>query len=181
MIDNELRQQYRQAVDDLRVAIKKTCLYRFCEEVVKKLSKILRQQGVNYMKKKILVTMLAVGMVATSLTGCAFETESSKVTYNMKQEAENFNILRRFAVINTRTDKVEFEMIGAFSREDATDDQVTLVVEMEDGTYKRHIIGLNEDTMYVIEDLGGAEVNKYKYEVNYIPESIVPFEITDKK
>ena len=120
-------------------------------------------------------------MVATSLTGCAFETESSKVTYNMKQEAENFNILRRFAVINTRTDKVEFEMIGAFSREDATDDQVTLVVEMEDGTYKRHIIGLNEDTMYVIEDLGGAEVNKYKYEVNYIPESIVPFEITDKK
>lgn len=131
------------------------------------------------MKKKILVVMLTVGMVAASLTGCA--TESSKVTYNMKQEAENFNILRRFAVINTRTDKVEFEMIGAFSREDATDDQVTLVVEMEDGTYKRHIIGLNEDTMYVIEDLGGAEVNKYKYEVNYIPESIVPFEITDKK
>nr|DAZ72285.1 MAG TPA: protein of unknown function (DUF4969) [Caudoviricetes sp.] len=133
------------------------------------------------MKKKILVVMLAVGMVATSLTGCAFKTESKKVTYNMKQEAENFNVLRRFAVINTRTDKVEFEMIGAFSREDATDDQVTLVVEMEDGTYKRHIIGLNEDTMYVIEDLGGAEVNKYKYEVNYIPESIVPFEITDKK
>lgn len=127
------------------------------------------------------VQVYNVGMVATSLTGCAFETESKKVTYNMKQEAENFNVLRRFAVINTRTDKVEFEMIGAFSREDATDDQVTLVVEMEDGTYKRHIIGLNEDTMYVIEDLGGAEVNKYKYEVNYIPESIVPFEITDKK
>lgn len=42
MIDNELRQQYRQAVDDLRVAFKKTCLYRFCEEVVKRLSKILR-------------------------------------------------------------------------------------------------------------------------------------------
>ena len=58
------------------------------------------------MKKKILVVMLAVGMVATSLTGCGFETESKKVTYNMKQEAENFNVLRRFAVINTRTDKV---------------------------------------------------------------------------
>jgi hypothetical protein len=42
MIDNELRQQYRQAVDDLRIAFKKTCLYRFCEEVVKRLSKILR-------------------------------------------------------------------------------------------------------------------------------------------
>ncbi len=42
MIDNKLRQQYRQAVDDLRKAFKETCLYRLCEGVVKKLSKILR-------------------------------------------------------------------------------------------------------------------------------------------
>ena len=41
-IDNKLRQQYRQAVDDLRIEFKKTCLYRFCEEVEKRLSKILR-------------------------------------------------------------------------------------------------------------------------------------------
>mgnify|MGYP004663884145 CR=1 FL=1 len=41
MIDNELRQQYSQAVDDLKIAFKKTCLYRFCEEVVKRLNKIL--------------------------------------------------------------------------------------------------------------------------------------------
>ena len=42
MIDNELRQQYRQAVDDLKIAFKKTCLYRFCVDDVKRLSKILR-------------------------------------------------------------------------------------------------------------------------------------------
>lgn len=41
MIDNELHQQYRQAVDDLRIAFKKTYLYRLCEEAVKRLSKIL--------------------------------------------------------------------------------------------------------------------------------------------
>ena len=127
------------------------------------------------MKKltKILLILVSAALVC----GC---TEADKVAKNMKQEAENFNILRRFAVINTRTDKVEFELIGAFSREDVKSDQVTLVVEMEDGSYKRHIIGLNEDTMYVIEDLGGAKVNKYKYEVNYIPQSIVPWTITTK-
>ena len=38
MIDNELRQQYRQAVDDLEIAFKKTYLYRLCEEIVKRLS-----------------------------------------------------------------------------------------------------------------------------------------------
>ena len=42
MIDNELRQQYRQAVDDLRITFKKTYLYGLCEEVMKRLSKILR-------------------------------------------------------------------------------------------------------------------------------------------
>lgn len=132
------------------------------------------------MKKRFLALICAVSMMLATLTGCSWETESNQVTHNMKQEAENFNILRRFAVINTRTDKVEFEMIGAFSRENASSSQVTLVVEMEDGTYKRHIIGLNQDTMYIIEDLGGAEVNKYKYEVNYIPEAIIPFTVTNK-
>lgn len=42
MIDNKLRQQYRQTIDDLRTAFKKTYLYGLCEEVVKRLSKILR-------------------------------------------------------------------------------------------------------------------------------------------
>lgn len=38
MIDNELRQQYRQAVDDFKIAFKETCLYILCEKVVKRLS-----------------------------------------------------------------------------------------------------------------------------------------------
>ena len=42
LIDNKLRQQFRQAVDDLRIAFKETSLYGLCEEVVNKLSKILR-------------------------------------------------------------------------------------------------------------------------------------------
>ena len=130
------------------------------------------------MKKKIVEVMAVVMLAAMTLAGC---TEVSQVSYNVSQEADNFNVLRRFAVINTRTDKVEFELIGAFSLqvENSHDNQVEVVVELEDGTYKKHIIGMNENTMYVVEDLGGAEVNKYKYEVNYIPETIVPFTITE--
>ena len=130
------------------------------------------------MKKKILSSIAVVMLSAAMLAGC---TEASQVSYNVSQEADNFNVLRRFAVINTRTDNVEFELIGAFSLqvENSHDNQVEVVVELEDGTYKKHIIGMNENTMYVVEDLGGAEVNKYKYEVNYIPETIVPFTITE--
>lgn len=136
------------------------------------------------MKRRIVEIITVVTLCVVIMTGCgacAWQTEANQVAHNMSLEAENFNILRRFAVINTRTDKVEFEMIGAFSREAVSQNQVTLIVEMGDGTYKRHIIGLNEDTMYVIEDLGGAEVNKYKYEVNYIPEGVFPFTITEKE
>ena len=133
------------------------------------------------MKKKLTITILLLSIILRSIvlfTGC---TEASQVSYNVSQEADNFNVLRRLAVINSRTDKVEFEVIGAFSLEAESSKKINIVCEMEDGTYKKHIIGLNENTMYVIEDIGGAEVNKYKYEVNYIPESIVPFTVTEKE
>lgn len=125
------------------------------------------------------IKVFAVVLLSLLLfVGC---TEADKVSKNVSQEANNFNVLRRLAVINSRTDKVEFELVGAFSLEVESDRKINVVCEVEDGTYKKHIIGLNDETMYVVEDLGGAKVNKYKYEVNYIPESIVPFEIVTKE
>ena len=130
------------------------------------------------MMKKIAVVLFSICLMTGALVGC---TEADKVSENVSQEADNFNVLRRLAVINSRTDKVEFELIGAFSLHvDQDDDQIEVVAEMEDGSYKKHIVGLNENTMYVVEDLGGANVNKYKYDVNYIPESIVPFKVVEK-
>ena len=130
------------------------------------------------MKKKIVAVMAVVMLAAAMLTGCS-STEASQVSHNVFQEADNFNVLRRFAVINTRTDKVEFELIGAFSLDASSYPKIKVIVEKDDGSYLKHIIGLNGDTFYVVEDLGGAKVNKYKYEVNYIPETIVPFTITE--
>lgn len=129
-------------------------------------------------KTKKLLSVTLASAIVFSFTGC---TEASRVSHNVSQEANNFNVLRRFAVINTRTDKVEFEVIGAFSLDATNENKISIICEMKDGTYKKHIIGLNENTMYVIEDLGGAKVNKYTYEVNYIPESIMPFTITEKE
>lgn len=128
------------------------------------------------MKKKVLLLMMCL-TICMIIGGC---TEANQVSYNVSQEADNFNVLRRFAVINTRTDKVEFELIGAFSLDASEYPKIKVIVEKDGGTYLKHIIGLNDDTFYVVEDLGGAEVNKYKYEVNYIPETIVPFTVTSE-
>ena len=126
------------------------------------------------MNKKLMITTMLMGVFL--LGGCR---ESDKVSYNVSQEADNFNVVRRVAVINARTDKIEFEVVGRISI-NAGSDQLEIIVEVEKGEYKKHIVNMTEWNMYVVEDLEGAEVNEYKYEVNYMPESIVPFTVTEK-
>ncbi len=41
MIDNEIRKQYRQVINDSKVAVIKTWAYRICEQAVERLRKIL--------------------------------------------------------------------------------------------------------------------------------------------
>ena len=113
-------------------------------------------------------------------------TEADKVSHNISKEADNFNVIRRVAVINTRTDKVEFEVIGRISVYDNTSSKeststLTVVVETDKDKYKKHIVKLTNWNMYVVEDLDGSAVDQYKYEINYMPESILPFKITESK
>lgn len=133
------------------------------------------------MKKRILLIVLTVLVfVGTALitVGC---TEATQVSYNVSQEADNFNVIRRLTVINTRTDKPAFELVAAFSQQvDNTDNQIEAVCETGENEYKKHIIGLNDETMYVVEDVSGAEVDKYRYEINFLPEQILPITFKSK-
>jgi len=126
------------------------------------------------MKHKSFVIFCSI--ILMTLFGC---TEAEKVSYNVAKEADNFNVYRRVVIINTRTDKPEFEIIGKMSVS-IKKDRIDCIVE-EDGKYYKHIINLTDNNMYVVEDLGGSNVNKYKYEVNYIPESIIPITFTESK
>ena len=129
--------------------------------------------------KKQLLKVLTIGAILTStLVGC---TEAERVSYNVSQEADNFNVVRRLTVLNARTDKPMFELVGTFSIQvDSADNQLEVTCETGPNEYKKHFIALNEYTMYVVEDIGGANVNKYKYEVNFLPETIQPITITSK-
>lgn len=125
----------------------------------------------------ILLTLIVImAAVALLLAGCR---ESSRVSYNIAQEADNFNVLRRVVVINTRTDRAEFECIGRIAVE-VESKRLNIIVETDENKYQKHIINLTGNNMYIVEDLGGADVNKYKYEINYLPEMIQPFDIVRK-
>lgn len=131
------------------------------------------------MKKLILGFLMMIGAVLF-LAGCT-DTQADKVSHNVSQEADNFNVIRRLTVLNARTDKPMFELVGAFSiTVDSADNQLEVVVETGENQYKKHFVALNEWTMYVVEDLGGASVSKYHYEVNFLPEAIIPITFTSK-
>lgn len=135
----------------------------------------------EFNKRLLLITAVLAVMfcIVFALTGCR---EADRVSHNVSQDADNFNVMRRLAVINTVDGKPVFEMVGRFSiTADSADNQLEVIVEVEDGKYKKHIIGLNSaTTMYVVEDINGANVNKFKYEINYLPKAIQPFDIVQK-
>lgn len=128
------------------------------------------------MKKIILISLSLILIFMTLLfTGCA---EADRVSYNISKEADYFNVTRRIVVLNMRSDKPMFELIGRFSLKNNTTNELEVIVEVEPRVYKKHFIYLNDWTMYVVEDISGANVDKYKYEVNFLPEMIVPVKFT---
>jgi hypothetical protein len=105
--------------------------------------------------------MAAAAFCMLAMTGC---TESDKVSHNVSKEADNFNVIRRLTVINARSDKPVFELIGAFSIEvDNADNQLEIICETGENEYKKHFVSLNEWTIYVVEDIGGADVDPIEY------------------
>lgn len=123
------------------------------------------------MRRAIIVLSI---VFAVMLAGCR---QSEKVSYNVSKEADNFNVVRRVAVINTISGKPLFEAIGRISIESEEGNKLVIIVEVEKGKYKKHIIGLNKaTTMYVVEDVNGCGVSRYTYSMNYNPDHFKVFD-----
>lgn len=119
------------------------------------------------MKKRILLAMMAAVMATGILTGCS---ESYKVSQNVSQEADNFNVTRKLTVINARTDTVLLELTGTFALQNNEDNELEVIIETAEGKHRKDLVYLNDYTMYVVEDISGADVDKYHYEINFLPE-----------
>lgn len=128
--------------------------------------------------KRIAAGTIAGVMLAGTLCGCS---EASRVRRNLNQEADNFNIQRRITVLNARTDKVLLKMEGTFSLSNNSDNELVVTCEVGEGKYQKHYIYLNSYTLYVVEDISGADVDPYHYELNIIPEMVGGVKVTSKK
>lgn len=114
-------------------------------------------------------TVLATTLLA--LSGC---TEAERVSTNLAQESDNFNVVRKVTVLNAITNDTMFEMTGKMSiKADTADKQLEIVVE-DGGKYQKHIIGLSDNVSYVVQDLDVKDVDKYHYSINFNPKMWVP-------
>ena len=119
------------------------------------------------MKKKVMALLTALMLVCVFLTGC---TEAYKVSNNISQEADNFNVTRKLTVLNARTDTILLELTGTFSLQNNSENELEVIIETAEGKYQKDLVYLNDYTMYVVEDISSSDVDKYHYEINFLPE-----------
>ena len=131
------------------------------------------------MRKKIAVLSMILVFI-TVLCGCELDRESKRVSYNISKNADNFNVVRRLTVFNMRTDKCIMSMTGKMSIQNEGNNEISVIVELDRkaGLYQKHLIYLNEWTMYTVEDVSGVNVSRYAYEVEFMPQTIVPIRVT---
>lgn len=125
----------------------------------------------KFAKKLIMITATAI----VSLLACTSCNEAERVRVNLAQEADNFNCYRQITVIDCITGDVLFTMKGRSSiTADTADNQLEIITEYQKGMYNKQIIGLSNNTTYIIEDLESTAVNEYHYEINFNPNMWVP-------
>lgn len=129
------------------------------------------------MKKKLtaIAIIFVILFVITQLTGCS---QAGRVSINLSKEADNFNDVRQITVINCLQGDVVFQMTGKMSiTADTSDNQLEIIVEDENGEYKKHFIGLSDNVTYVVEDITADDVSNYKYTLNFNPDMWFPVEV----
>ncbi|OKZ46589.1 MAG: hypothetical protein BHV85_08975 [Blautia sp. CAG:37_48_57] len=119
------------------------------------------------MKKNVMALLAAFVLLCAFLTGC---TEVDQVSNNISKEADNFNVTRKLTVLNARTDTILLELTGTFSLQNNSENELEVIIETAEGKYQKDLAYLNDYTMYVVEDISGSDVDKYHYEINFLPE-----------
>lgn len=126
------------------------------------------------MKKKLIITIVTI-LALFTLTGC---NEADRVSQNLSQEADNFNVVRQLTVINCIQGDVLFQMTGKMSiTSDNADNQLEVIVEDADGSYQKHYVGLSDNVTYTVEQKGSKNVDRYQYTLNYNPKMWIPVEL----
>lgn len=124
--------------------------------------------------KKFIAVAVSLSLAASMLfVGCS---EADKANYNISKQADYFESERKLTVYNARTDTIILETEGYMSISNNDNGELVCTVKTGKNTYKKNYAYLNENTMYVVEDITGTHTDPYHYKMYFHTEQPVSVE-----
>lgn len=125
--------------------------------------------------KRIFVGAALCLAAAGALFAVGCTNDATVVNENMKNEAENFHVLRRVVFLNTRTDKYELLIEGYcnLDKGDSLPDEVIVLCKTQTG-YQKHFEFLGGDLRMFVQQLDATDVNPNHYVLTFKPEVVIP-------
>ena len=115
--------------------------------------------------KKFIAIAVSLSLAASMLfVGCS---EADKANYNISKQADYFESERKLTVYNARTDTIILEAEGYMSISNNDSGELVCTVKTGKNTYKKNYVYLNENTMYVVEDITGTHTDPYHYKMYF--------------
>lgn len=125
--------------------------------------------------KKFIRTFAIILLIVVLFTGCR---PADIVAYNVSKDADSFNVTRKLTVLNVRSDTILMELQGTFSIANNIANELEIICKIGEGEYKKHFVYLNEWTVYTVEDISGADVDPYQYEIVFYPQMLDPISVS---
>ena len=119
---------------------------------------------------KIAVAVAGILAFGLALAGCT--NNADKANENLSIAADNFEVQRHIVGINVITGDYEFEVVGRCSVKDEGH-QLEVTCRQGQNDYRKHMIGLSDNTFYVAEQLDPVDVSVYHTRIILKPETLL--------
>lgn len=115
---------------------------------------------------KTIQKLAVICMSALLMVGCR---QSDRVNYNIRKDADNFNVRRRVVAINTRTNESLFVVEGLISIDTDSDGDLNVTIKTGEDEYKLFYAHLSDSVTYTAIQLDPKDVSPYQYEISFFP------------
>lgn len=124
--------------------------------------------------KKITKALIATAVVGGSLFATAACTSNAdQASRNISTAAEQFEVQRRIVGVNGLDGTYAFDVEGRCSIERANG-QLEVTCKHGPDDFRKHYVGLSDNTFYVVTQLDPIDVSEYHTRVIIKPESLLP-------
>ncbi|UKA59179.1 beta-sandwich lipoprotein [Arthrobacter sp. FW306-2-2C-D06B] len=123
-------------------------------------------------RKKPAIIAAALSL-AVLLSAAACDSDAKTASDNLSKAADQFEVQRKIVGVNGITGKYEFYVEGRCSI-DPQDRKLVVTCRQGPNDYRKHYVGLSDNTFYVATQMDGIDVSVYHTRIILKPEGLIP-------